>query len=148
MGHASGNPANMADHYLAPPLNTPKQTCEFCGCLYSLPMPQHVGSSSVKPNSESTEFPGNFCEIFILSQWLTEEIAITVFDVLLGPISDTPYKSKEAADQNQTDTYESRLLSYTTLMDTKMMRNHSQASAQIHFCPACFGSRKCSGHGI
>ncbi len=29
----------------------------------------------------------------ILTQWLTEEIAIAVSDVLLGPMSDTPYIS-------------------------------------------------------
>ncbi len=128
MRNDSGNPANMADHNLAPPppLNTPKQTCEFCGCLYSLLMPQHVSSSSLKPNSESSQLSGNFCSM---------------------AISDTPYEYKAATNQDQTDTYNTRSLRYTTILDTKMMRYPSQTSAQIPFWPVCFCLGICRGRG-
>ncbi len=38
----------------------------------------------------------------ILTQWLTEEIAISVSDVLLGPKSDTPYNHLKMAILHQT----------------------------------------------
>ncbi len=71
----------------------------------------------------------------IMAQWLTEEIAISVSDVLLGPMSDTPYtdlkmailhRSKQSTRTSKTymkhHFEKPQSLSYAKVMESEMVR--------------------------
>ncbi len=147
MGSQSGDPENtaMADQHLAPQHTKPDVPMVKVPDFW--PLSATCRLLVLEAQFSVHRISRQYLRCAILTQWLTEEIAISVFDVLFGPMSDTPYTDLKMAILHQTSrakqpTYNKKTYTETHYISPKPPVIHVYVSGASSSSLAVRGGRR------